>query len=102
MADWSFLTNHARAMLFISNRPDARLRDIASALDVTERTAFGIIVDLTDAGYVVKERSGRRNRYHIQDHLPLAGSFSRERTIGDLLDLLGDSESPTRSRALGE
>jgi DNA-binding IclR family transcriptional regulator len=102
LADWSFLTNHARAMLFISNQPDARLRDIASALDVTERTAFGIIVDLTEAGYVVKERAGRRNRYHIQDHLPLAGSFSRERTIGELLDLLGDPQSGPKRRALGE
>lgn len=99
MGDWSFLTNHARAMLFIANHPDARLRDLASALDVTERTAYGIVVDLTEAGYVVKERDGRRNRYHIQDHLPLRDTISRDRTIGDVLDLLGDSKRRPRSRA---
>jgi DNA-binding IclR family transcriptional regulator len=101
VGDWSFLTNHARAVLSIADQPDARLRDLASALDVTERTAYGIVADLTEAGYVVKERDGRRNRYHIQDHLPLRGSVSRERTIGELLDLLGDSKRPRRSRARG-
>lgn len=96
---WSFLTNHARAMLLISAHPDTRLRDLASALAVTERTAYGIVADLTAAGYVVKERAGRRNRYQIQDHLPLPDSNdlplrdinSRERTVGELLELLVDT-----------
>jgi DNA-binding MarR family transcriptional regulator len=88
MADWSFLTNHSRALVFIADHPDARLRDLASALDVTERTAYGIVADLTEAGYVVKERDGRRNRYHIQDQLPLRDTVIRERTIGEVLDLL--------------
>ncbi len=90
MAEWSFLTNHARAMVFIANHEDARLRDLAEVLNVTERTAYGIVVDLTEAGYVVKERDGRRNRYQIQDHLPLRDSVSRERTIGEVLKLLVD------------
>ena len=91
MGDWSFLTNHARAILFIAAQPDARLRDIADALGVTERNAYGIVVDLANAGYVVKEREGRRNRYHVQDHLPLRDRIGRERTIGELLDLLADT-----------
>jgi DNA-binding MarR family transcriptional regulator len=66
MGNWCFLTNHARALLVIAHDPDARLRDLAAALDVTERTAYGIVVDLTEAGYVAKEKDGRRNRYHIQ------------------------------------
>ena len=88
MASWSFLTNHARVLLAIAAQPDARLRDLAATLEVTERTAFGIVADLTDAGYVVKEREGRRNRYHIQEHLPLPTDVGRERTIGEVLDLL--------------
>ncbi len=90
MSGWSFLTNHARAILFVADHPDARLRDLAAALDITERTAYAIVADLSDAGYVVKERDGRRNRYHVQDHLPLRDSVSRKRTIGELLDLLAD------------
>ena len=91
MGDWSFLTNHARAILFIAVQPDARLRDIADALGVTERNAYGIVVDLADAGYVVKEREGRRNRYQIRDDLPLRDQIGRERTIGELVDLLADT-----------
>ncbi len=99
MGDWSFLTSHARALLFIAHEPDARLRDLAAALDITERTAFGIIVDLTEAGYVVKEKDGRRNRYHIQGHLPLRDAIGRERTIGEVLDLLVDAKERRRRRS---
>jgi DNA-binding IclR family transcriptional regulator len=91
MAEWGFLTNHARALLFIAHDPQARLRDLAASLGVTERTAYGIVADLTEAGYVVKEKDGRRNRYHIQAHLPLRDSVSRERTVGEVLELFVDS-----------
>jgi DNA-binding IclR family transcriptional regulator len=97
MGEWSFLTNHARALLFIAHDPGARQRDLAAALDVTERTAYGLIVDLIAAGYVVKEKTGRRNRYHIQEHLPLRESTSRERTIGEMLNLLVDTNPAKRA-----
>ena len=93
MAEWGFLTNHARALVFIAHDPDARLRDLAVSLGVTERTAYGIVADLTEAGYVVKEKEGRRNRYHIQTHLPLPEPDGRERTIGEMLDLLTGTET---------
>src|SRR3954470_13724115 len=93
MAEWSFLTNHARVLLCIAHDPGARLRDIAGTLGITERTAYGIVTDLTDAGYIVKERDGRRNRYHIQDHLPLRETTARDRTVGEVLDLLVDSKA---------
>src|ERR1700710_641140 len=94
MRDWSFLTNHARAIMFIAAQPDARLRELAVAVDVTERTAYGIIADLSAAGYVVKERDGRRQRYEIQENLILRDKSSRERTVGELLDLLLDGKRP--------
>jgi hypothetical protein len=92
MEDWSFLTNHARGLLCIAHDPGVRLRDIASALGVTERSAYGIVTDLAAAGYVVKKKNGRRNWYQIQAHLPLPESISRERTIGEVLDLLVDGQ----------
>lgn len=96
MREWSFLTNHARALLFIAHDPDARLREVADAISVTERTAFGIVNDLVAAGYVVKEKDGRRNRYQIQTHLPLPEAITRERTIGEVLDLLADAKDRGR------
>jgi DNA-binding IclR family transcriptional regulator len=74
VASWTFLTYHARVLLLVAHDPGARLRDIAASLNITERSAFAILADLAEAGYVVKEKNGRRNRYHIQAHLPLAGA----------------------------
>jgi DNA-binding IclR family transcriptional regulator len=88
MAEWSFLTNHARVLLCIAHDPGVRLRDIAARTGITERTAYGIVTDLAGAGYVVKQKDGRRNRYQIQAHLPLPESASRERTIGEVLAVL--------------
>jgi hypothetical protein len=99
MAEWSFLTNHACALVCIAHDPGVRLRDVAAELDITERSAFAIITELADAGYVVKDKDGRRNRYEIQGHLPLRGTVGRERTIGEILDVLvadapGDPDAP--------
>jgi len=92
VTDWSFLTNHARVLLCIAHDPGVRLRDIAAGTGVTERTAYGIVTDLTEAGYVVKNKDGRRNRYQIQAHLPLPETDSRERTIGEILALLAGAD----------
>jgi len=93
MTDWSFLTNHARALVCIAHDPGVRLRDIATTVGITERSAYAIVTDLAAAGYVVKDKDtdGRRNRYQIQAHLPLPESLGRERTIGEVLDVLVDS-----------
>jgi DNA-binding IclR family transcriptional regulator len=88
MSEWSFLTNHARVLMCIASDPGVRLRDIAATLDITERSAYGIVTELTTAGYVVKEKDGRRNRYNIRANLPLRERIARERTIGEVLDLL--------------
>lgn len=99
MAQWSFLTNHARALVCIAHDPGLRLRDIANALDITERSAYAIVTDLAEAGYIVKDRDGRRNRYEIQGHVPLRESVGRERTIGEVLDLLVEARAPRRRRS---
>jgi hypothetical protein len=88
VASWTFLTSHARVLLLVAHDPGVRLRDIAASLGISERSAFGIITDLVQAGYVVKEKTGRRNRYHIQTHLPLPEPTSQERTVGEVLALL--------------
>lgn len=95
MSRWSFLTNHARVLLCIAHDPGVRLRDIALTIGITERSAYGIVTELTEGGYVVKEKEakdGRRNRYQIQSHLPLREAVSGERSIGEILDLLVDAD----------
>lgn len=99
MAKWSFLTNHSRALVCIAQDPGVRLRDIAATLGITERSAFDIVADLATAGYVVKDKAGRRNRYHIQTHIPLQEQVGREQTIGELLDVLVETREHGRSKA---
>ncbi|MGP8065502.1 MAG: helix-turn-helix transcriptional regulator [Acidimicrobiales bacterium] len=94
MAAWSFLTKHARVLLCIAHDPGVRLRDIAAMVDITERSAFGIVNNLVSAGYVIKSKDGRRNRYEIQAHLPLREAIGRERTIGEVLEILVDTSVP--------
>ena len=94
MGNWTFLTNHARVLLCIARDPRARLRDIAASLDITERGAHGIITDLTRAGYLSKQRDGRRNRYQIRAHLPWPEPAGPDRTIGEVLDVLAADTDP--------
>jgi DNA-binding IclR family transcriptional regulator len=92
MANLSFLTNHARVLLCIAHDPGARLRDIAASLGITERSAYGIVTDLAGAGYLIKQKDGRRNRYQIQAHLPLPEAG------GGNLDCSSDLAMPGPSR----
>jgi hypothetical protein len=101
MADWSFLTAHARVLPCTAHDPGVRLRDIAARTSVAERTAYGIITDLTEAGHVAKHMDGRRNRCQIQAHPPPPEADSREPTIGETLVLLAgaDDEATAQCRS---
>jgi DNA-binding MarR family transcriptional regulator len=84
---WSFLTNHAQVLVCIANDPEIRLRELGDAVGITERAAHRIVVELVSAGYIARERHGRRNRYTIQPDLPLPDPLARGRKVGDLLSL---------------
>jgi len=88
MEGWSFLSKHGRVLLCIVHDPGVRLRDIAVTVGITERSAYGIVSDLTAAGYAVKQKDGRRNRYQIQAHMPLPEPTSRQLAVGEVLALL--------------
>jgi hypothetical protein len=99
--EWTFLTNHARVLLCVAHDPAIRLRDIANTLGITERTVHGILADLANAGYVVKERDGRRNHYQIRHHLPLPEGSGSQRTIGEVLTLLVETDTASGRLATG-
>jgi hypothetical protein len=63
-------------------------------MNITERSALGIITDLVEAGYAVNEKNGRRNRYHVQSHLQLPEPDGRERTVGEILTVLVGADAP--------
>ena len=85
---WSLVTNHGHVLAYIAADPDARLRDIAEHVGVTERTAVQIVNDLEQAGYLTKTRVGRRNRYQIDGERKVRTPRLPMMTIGELLALL--------------
>ena len=89
---WHFLTNHAQVLLCIESNPDARMRDIAETVGVTERAAQRITNDLVEAGYLTRERIGRRNRYRINRKARMRHPAQREHPIGELLGLLSSED----------
>jgi hypothetical protein len=94
MTGWTFLTNHAHVLLCISRDPGVRLREVATEVGITERAAQRIVAELVDAGYVSREREGRRNRYQVHAKLPLRHPLDQNHEIGALLTLLGDQRGP--------
>jgi DNA-binding MarR family transcriptional regulator len=85
---WRFVTNHAHVLECIARTPNVRLRDIATTVGVTERTAAQIVNDLDEAGYLTKTRNGRRNEYELHDSLPLRHPQHRHHTVGELIRFL--------------
>jgi DNA-binding IclR family transcriptional regulator len=93
---WTFLTSHSRVLLCIAQDPGSRLREIGERAGITERAAHRIVGDLADAGYVSRERHGRRNRYTINANLTLPDRVARRQRVGDLLALLGEPDTTSR------
>jgi DNA-binding MarR family transcriptional regulator len=86
---WQFVTNHTQVLLCIARDPDVRLRDVADQVGITIGSAQRILGDLVEAGFVERERNGRRNRYVINRGSPmLRHAAQEEQEIGELLDLL--------------
>ena len=86
---WQFVTNHTQVLLCITRDPEIRLRDIADEVGITLGSAQRILADLVEAGYVKRERHGRRNRYVIiRDAAMLRHAAQDGQNIGGLLDLL--------------
>lgn len=85
---WTFVTSHTQVLLCIAHDPEARMRDIADKVGITERAAQRIVADLTESGYVERTRTGRRNHYSINPTVEMRHQLQRGLEIGPLLDLL--------------
>jgi MarR family len=86
--DFAFLTNHGKTLLVIAHDPHIRMRDIAALLDITERATQRIVAELADAGYIDRERAGRRNLYSVKNHMPVGLPTPRDIDIESLLAVL--------------
>jgi Mn-dependent DtxR family transcriptional regulator len=84
---WTFLSNHAHALICIAADPTIRMRDVAVRLGITERAVQRIVAELADAGYLVVTRDGRRNRYEVDGDRPLRHPLTAHRTARQLMEL---------------
>jgi hypothetical protein len=88
MSDWTFLTNHSHVLLCIFQNPKIRLSEIAERVGIKERTAFAIVSDLVNEGYLSKVRNGRRNEYVVHPELHFRHPVERDAQIGALLGIV--------------
>jgi DNA-binding Lrp family transcriptional regulator len=95
---WRFLTSHAQVLLCVARDPDARLRDIAETVGITERAVQRIVGDLEESGFLTRERVGRRSRYSIDREVAMRHPSQLDHEIGELLDVFelksGNQHSP--------
>lgn len=88
VSGWTFLTNHAHALLCLASDPAMRMRDIAARVGITERAVQSIIADLEEAGYIERLRDGRCNKYKIRLKKSLRHPMEQHRTVKDLVGLI--------------
>jgi DNA-binding IclR family transcriptional regulator len=83
-------------LVCIAHDPGIRMRDIGDRLRITERAAHRIVGALIAAGYITRQRNGRRNRYTVNAHLPVPDAIAREQSIGELLAILTGAPATKR------
>ncbi|WP_224365967.1 helix-turn-helix transcriptional regulator [Hyalangium versicolor] len=98
-ASWTFLTNHAHVLLCLAMDSQARIREIADKVGITERAVQKIVADLEEGGYLTRARAGRRNRYQIHAHQPLRHPIESHRNIEALLALVLSPDAASAEHA---
>ncbi len=87
-ATWTFLSNHSHVLLALHRDPELTLREVASEVGITERSVQRILSELEEAGYVVRERTGARNRYRFKMTAPLRHPIESHCRIRDLIEMV--------------
>ena len=85
---WTFLSNYGHVLVVLATNPDARMRDIADMVGITERAVQQIVGQLVEQGYVFKDKDGRRNRYHIAHHAHLRHELEAGVSLGEFVALV--------------
>jgi DNA-binding transcriptional ArsR family regulator len=96
-AGWTFFSNHSHVLFCLARFPDHTLRQVAEQVGITERAVQRIVAELEDAGVVVRERDGRRNRYTIQPDVRLRHPIEGHCRLADLIELVVSSAPPEAS-----
>ena len=88
MSGWRLLSNHGRVLVCVCREPQARLRDIAVAAGITERSAHRIVSELVDDGFLERKRNGRSNSYLVRPDAPIDDPLLAGHWVGEILVVL--------------
>jgi len=88
MSKWTIFSNHGHVLVCLARDPEARLRDVAADVGLTERAVQKIVRDLQESGMIIVSKHGRRNRYRIDDRKNLRHDLEAHCTLGALVDLV--------------
>lgn len=91
---WTFLSNHAHTLLCLARDEDCRVRELAARVGITERATQRILADLEAAGYLVRERQGRRTRHRLVLDRPMRHPLEQDHTVGELVEALARVRQP--------
>ena len=97
--EWTFLSNHGHVLVSLARDPDARMRDVAAAVGITERAVQQIVHDLVEEGYLRKSKAGRRNRYSVVSNAHFRHDLESDLTLGPFLELVNGRSRPGSSRS---
>ena len=92
LRSWTFITNHAQVLLALARNPDATVAELAEAAQITERSAYRVLADLQQSGYVRRRKVGRHNSYEINPSLPLRDPTVENELVTDLLGLIAGKD----------
>ncbi len=101
LRSWTFITNHAQVLLTVARQPEATVAEVARAVRITERSAYRLLADLQQAGYVRRRKVGRHNSYEVDPSLPLRDPVLEHELVGDFIALARNGGPPQDSPASG-
>lgn len=102
VGDWKLLSNHGQVLVYLSREPESRLRDIATAVGITERSAHRIVGELCDDGFLVRTQNGRRNKYEVKPEVSIHDPLLGDHWIGEILAVVARPPRRNGSRRTGE
>ena len=88
MGEWTLFSNHGHVLVCLANNNEARLRDVAAEVGITERAVQNILRELQQSGIVQVNKHGRCNRYLINTRKSLRHPLEAHCSVGKLLSLL--------------
>ncbi len=99
MSKWTLFSNHGHVLVCLARDPDARLRDVAADVGITERAVQKIVRDLQDGNMVSVTKNGRRNCYRIHNKKSLRHDLEAHSTLSDLANIINMDPGKGKGKA---